>query len=213
MTRTVKLALVLVAALTLSACGTGPGGNQAETPAASQEKTPSQAASTAATKDVTTKADATKERIDASTGQANSGSGGEQAPNFVLTTLDGKQFNLKGERGKVVALFFTAGWCDSCIPEAQAWSELYPSYEGRGLDLLMVSIDPNDTPQTIEGFKRRSGIRPLPWAIDKTGEVSRSLNVGALGSTVIVDREGRIAYRDASETDSETLKRELGKVL
>lgn len=146
-------------------------------------------------------------------GTEESGSNGEEAPVFGLTTLEGDEFDLAEKRGEVVALFFTAGWCDSCIPEAQAWSGLYPAYEDRGLDLLMVSIDPSDTPQAIEGFQRKSGIRPLSWAIDETGEVSRSLNVGALGSTVIVDREGRIAYRDASETDAETLQRELEEVL
>lgn len=153
------------------------------------------------------------EETGASVEQASAGLNGEEAPDFSLTTLEGDEFNLAEKRGEVVALFFTAGWCDSCIPEAQAWSGLYPTYEDRGLDLLMVSIDPNDTPRTIEGFQRKSDIQPLPWAIDKTGEVSRSLNIGALGSTVIVDREGRIAYRDASETDTETLERELEEVL
>ncbi len=153
------------------------------------------------------------EESGASAEQASAGSTGEEAPDFGLTTLEGDEFNLAEKRGEVVALFFTAGWCDSCIPEAQAWSGLYPTYQDRGLDLLMVSIDPNDTPQTIEGFQRKSGTQPLSWAIDQTGEVSRSLNVRALGSTIIVDREGRIAYQDASETDSETLERELEEVL
>ncbi len=213
MTRTLKLALVLVATLTLAACGTGPGGKQAGAPAASEEKTIAQATSTAATKEPTTKADATEERTGSSPGQAGSGSGGEQAPNFAVTTLDGKQFDLKDERGKVVALFFMAGWCSSCIPEAQSWSELYPAYKDKGLALLIVSIDPNDTPQTIEGFRQAGGIRSLPWAIDKTGEVSRSLDIRALDSTVIIDREGRISYRDAAPTDTETLESELKEVL
>ena len=190
MIRSVMLVAMLMALLLIAACG-GPGAQQSNAPSPG---------------------DGTEE-AGASAEQASAASNSEEAPDFDLTTLEGDEFNLAEKRGEVVALFFTAGWCDSCIPEAQAWSELYPAYEDKGLDLLMVSIDPSDTPQTIEGFQRKSGIRPLPWAIDKTGEVSRSLNVGALGSTVIVDREGRIAYRDASETDAETLERELEEVL
>ncbi len=191
MIRAVLLVAMLMAVLSIVACS-GPGSQQPDAPSPSSDSA---------------------EETGASAEQASAASNGEEAPDFGLTTLEGDEFNLAEKRGEVVALFFTAGWCDSCIPEAQAWSGLYPTYEGRGLDLLMVSIDPNDTPQTIEGFQRKSGIQPLPWAIDKTGEVSRSLNVGALGSTVIVDREGRIAYRDASETDAETLQRELEEVL
>lgn len=191
MIRAVMLITTLMAVLSIAAC-VGPGTQQSNTPSPGGDGT---------------------EETGASVEQASAASNGEEAPDFGLTTLEGDEFNLAEERGEVIALFFTAGWCDSCIPEAQAWSGLYPAYEDRGLDLLMVSIDPNDTPQTIEGFQRKSGIRPLSWAIDKTGEVSRSLNVGALGSTVVVDREGRIAYRDASETDAETLERELEEIL
>jgi len=217
MTRTLKLALVPVAALaatlTLSACDAGTGGKQAGTPAASQENTTTQTTTTAATKEATTKANATKKQTSATAGQAGSGLGGEQAPNFAVTTLDGKQFNLKDERGKVVALYFMAGWCGSCIPETQSWSKLYPAYKDKGLDLLVISVDPNDTPQTIEKFRQAGKIRPLPWAIDKTGDVSRSLDIQALDSTVIIDREGRIAYHDSAPTPYGTLESKIKEVL
>ena len=206
-TRTLEITLVLAATLTLAACGTGPGGKQDGAPAASQEKTTAQAPSTAATKEPTT-----KERPDSSAGQAGSYSGGERVPNVSVTTLDGKRFDLKDERGKVVALYFMAGWCGSCIPEAQSWSKLYPEYKDEGLQVLIVSLDPNDTPQTIEEFRQAGGIQQLPWAIDETGEVSRSLGIRALDSTVIVDREGRIAYRDSAPTPYETLDNELKEV-
>jgi peroxiredoxin len=203
MTRTLKLALVLAVAVTLSACGAGPGGEQAKAPAASQEKTTAQAANTAST----------QERTGSNAGQASAGAGGEQAPNFAVTTLDGEEFRLSEKRGEVVALFFMAGWCGSCIPEAQSWAKLYPVYEDKGLNVLVVSIDPNDTLRTIEGFRQAGKIGPLPWAIDKTGDVARPLGIQALDSTVIIDRDGRIAYRDSAPTPYETLESELKEVL
>ncbi len=79
----------------------------------------------------------------------------------------------------------------------------------------MISTDPNDTPETIEDFRQRGGdIAPLPWAIDETGEISRLLEVNALSTTIIIDREGQIVYRDnVHDTDYETLKGELEEVL
>ncbi len=130
-----------------------------------------------------------------------------------IETLDGETFDLAEKRGEVVALFFMAGWCGTCIPEAQAWSELYSAHEGEGLEVLMVSADPNDTPKTIEGFRKAGGIGDLPWAIDATGAFTRSLDVRALDSTVIFDREGKISYRDAAPTDADTLENELKEVL
>lgn len=77
----------------------------------------------------------------------------------------------------------------------------------------MVSNDPQDTPQSIEGFRQRGDIAPLPWALDQGGEATRALGVNALETTVVVDREGEIVYSDATSTDLETLERELEMVL
>jgi peroxiredoxin len=185
------VAILSIAALTLAGCGIN-----AQQPETSQEST-----------------GAAKEPTATDTGQTNPAATGDEAANFTATTLAGEEFDLSEKRGEVVALYFMAGWCGSCIPEAQSWSRLYPAYKDKGLNLLVVSVDPNDTPQTIEAFRRAGSIGGLPWAIDRTGEFTRSLGVRALDSTIIVDREGRIAYRDAVPTGRQTLERELEEVL
>ena len=77
----------------------------------------------------------------------------------------------------------------------------------------MVSTDPEDTSQTIEDFRDRGDIASLPWAIDRSGEISRASDANALETTVIVDRKGEIVYRDTTSTDYETLERELEEAL
>jgi hypothetical protein len=77
----------------------------------------------------------------------------------------------------------------------------------------MVATDPEDTPQTIEGFRDRGNIAPLPWTIDWSGEISRASGANALETTVILDREGETVYRDATSTDYEDLQRELEEIL
>ena len=78
----------------------------------------------------------------------------------------------------------------------------------------MVSTDPQDTPETIEDFRQRGGdIAPLPWTVDEDGEISRTMSASALETTVILDRDGEVAYKDATSTDYETLRRELEEVL
>ncbi len=77
----------------------------------------------------------------------------------------------------------------------------------------MVSNDPNDTPETIEGFRERGDISPLPWALDQGGEATQALGVNALDTTIVIGREGEIVYRDSTSTDYETLERELEEIL
>ena len=145
-------------------------------------------------------------------GSERSGAG-VAAAGAKIETLYGEEFDLADKRGEVVALYFMAGWCGSCIPEAQAWSELYPAYEDRGLEVLMVSADPNDTPATIERFRKAGDIGELPWAVDKKGDFTRILDVRALDSTDIADREGKIVYRDARPTDRAVLEEKLEETL
>jgi peroxiredoxin len=193
MSKVMIIVLLSIAALTLAGCGAGAGTQQSES---------SQKSDSAATESTATGA-----------AQAGSDSIGEKAPTFTATTLDGGKFELAEKRGEVVALYFMAGWCGTCIPEAQSWSKLYPEYKDKGLSLLVVSVDPNDTPQTIERFREAGSIDPLPWTIDKTGGIPQSLDVRSLDATVIIDRGGRIVYRDAAPTPYETLESELKEVL
>jgi hypothetical protein len=78
---------------------------------------------------------------------------------------------------------------------------------------LMISTDSQDTRRDIEDFRQIGHVGPLPWAVDQKGEISRALGVNALESTVILDREGEIVYRDAEASDYESLESELGGVL
>jgi hypothetical protein len=99
------------------------------------------------------------------------------------------------------------------MEEARTWSEILPAYEDRGLEMLMVSIDPYETEQSIEAFNAQAGVEePLPTVING-GDIGRRFGVNALETTIILNRNGEEAYRDATISDVETLRSELEGVL
>ena len=53
----------------------------------------------------------------------------------------------------------------------------------------------------------------VTWATDTNGELVRQFRVFSLGTTVIIDREGRIAFRDDVATPYEILLAEVKEVL
>ncbi len=130
---------------------------------------------------------------------------GGAVPDFAIQTLDGSTFRLSEHRGRVVAIYTMAGWCLSCIPEAKAWARLYPEYHQRGLDVLLLSVDPSDTPGTLARFWDLAGreVAALPWAIDRDQTLNRLLNVRTLDQTIIIDEQGRVAYVDYGPTSSD----------
>ncbi len=95
------------------------------------------------------------------------------------------------------------------MEEARTWSEILPAYEDRGLNMLMISIDPYETEQSIEAFNSQAGVEePLPTVIDG-GDIARRFGANALETTIILDRNGEEVFRDATITDAETLRAEL----
>lgn len=99
------------------------------------------------------------------------------------------------------------------MEEARTWSEVLPAYEDRGLEMVMISIDPNETEQSIEAFNAQAGVaEPLPTVVDG-GDVARKYGVNALETTVILDGSGEEIYRDATITDAGTIREELEGVL
>ena len=77
----------------------------------------------------------------------------------------------------------------------------------------MVSIDPSETEQSIEQFNSAAGIEePLPTALDD-GTLAREFGVNALETTIIVNRQGEVVFRETGPKDEETLRREIEQIL
>lgn len=133
------------------------------------------------------------------------------APDFSVPTLDGNTFTLSEKRGNPTVIFFMAYWCGSCIPEGTALGQIIQEY-GNKVSIVAINIDPSATWDTINQFKQAAGNGAFAWAWDTDQKVTTAYQVTALDTTLILDREGRVVYRDELPTQYETLKSELEKL-
>lgn len=79
--------------------------------------------------------------------------------------------------------------------------------------MLMISIDPSETPQSIEAFNNAAGIEePLPTVLDSS-EIAQEFGVTALETTIILNRNGEEVFRGTGSKDVETLREELESAL
>jgi thiol-disulfide isomerase/thioredoxin len=119
---------------------------------------------------------------------------GDVAPQLIAQALDGAEVRLPA--GRPSAVFFFAGWCGTCVPEAAALGKLQREH-GSDVAIVAVDVDPGDTAQMIEDFLAEAGNPTYPVVHDVDGALRQAFNVASLDVTVITDEAGRIVYRDA----------------
>ena len=118
---------------------------------------------------------------------------GDVAPDFTLDMLDGTKFTLSEQRGKVVMLQFTAGWCGICRKEMPyIESDIWLKHKGNK-DFVLVGIDREETKEAILPFIEKVGTT-YPIAMDSNGDVFASYALRGAGITrnILIDRDGKI---------------------
>ena len=118
---------------------------------------------------------------------------GDVAPDFTLQMTDGSTFTLSEQRGKVVMLQFTAGWCGICrdeMPhiEREIW---LPNKENK--DFVLVGIDREEALEDILPFIEGVGTT-YPIAMDTNADVfaQYALRESGITRNVLIDRDGKI---------------------
>ena len=131
--------------------------------------------------------------------------GGEAAPQFELSDLQGGKHSLSDYRGKVVIINFWASWCRECITEMPSLNALYTQFSGQGLAVLGVTVDRR--PEDAGSAAKNAGIA-FPILLDIKGEVFiKKYAVIGLPTTIIVDRKGIV--REILIGTQDFLKKEI----
>ncbi len=113
---------------------------------------------------------------------------------FDLPTLDGGTFRLVDHRGQVVLVNFWATWCPPCRAEMPGLDAYYRQHRENGL--VMVAINVGEAPMQARAFAEEGNFA-FPIALDPDSQVADRFGVTGLPVTLVIDAEGRVAYRHA----------------
>ncbi|MEU6110721.1 TlpA disulfide reductase family protein [Streptomyces albidoflavus] len=114
-------------------------------------------------------------------------------------TLQGDHLDVAGLQGKVVVMNVWGSWCAPCRAEAPHFAKVAREVEGKGVEFVGINTRESNRRAAVK-FEEDHGIA-YPSIYDPSGKVvlygfpKGSLNPQTVPSTIVLDREGRIAAR------------------
>jgi len=113
-----------------------------------------------------------------------------EAPEFVLTSLEGRKVGIKDYRGKLILLNFWATWCVPCQWEMGEMETLYQAYKDKGFVVLAVSLDA-DGERSVKPFATERGLT-YPILLDTKLEAARAYRIQGPPTTFLIGPRGEM---------------------
>ncbi|MDH6576798.1 TlpA disulfide reductase family protein [Kitasatospora sp. MAP5-34] len=140
----------------------------------------------------------------------------EDAPAISGLTLDGGKAALADYKGKVVVLNIWGSWCGPCRAEAKGLQAVSEKYKGQDVQFLGINTR-DSTPANALAFEQNFGIT-YPSLYDPDGTQilkfpKGSLNPQSIPTTIVVDREGKLAARSMRGLSADDLESLLKPIL
>ena len=128
-----------------------------------------------------------------------------------MAELGGGVWRMGQHRGQVVLVNLWATWCGPCREETPMLVRLAGEMGPRGLAVVGVSMDVGERERKVREFARTYGVG-YPMAFP---EAMSQMSAGMEGipTTILVDREGRVAKTYVGEMREGVLRRDVGELL
>ncbi len=133
---------------------------------------------------------------------------GSIAPNFTLTTLDGKRVSLSDYRDKLVMLNFWYATCPGCLQEIPGMQRFYTAQQATGKNFVILGVNIADNTQTVSQFVLQYGLT-YPIVLDQNQQVLTLYNVNSTPTSYFIDRQGIIRSIVIGPVNDTTLQHDV----
>jgi peroxiredoxin len=137
---------------------------------------------------------------------------GFSAPNFSMTTLDGKTVQLSDLRGQNILVNYWVTWCDPCLEELGFLDKLGQEYQARGFTILSVNgLAQNPLPDVESVVSQKS--LTFPILLDENDSFYNTYLVKFLPTSFFIDENGVIRHIQLGSATEDTFRAKIEQLL
>lgn len=140
----------------------------------------------------------------------------QDGPKLEGETLTGKHLDVDDYKGKVVVLNVWGSWCSPCRAEAPNFAKVSKDTQGKDVQFIGINTrDPQKGPALT--FEKEWKIS-YPSLHDPMGKLmlrfpKGTMNPKFIPSTIVLDREGKIAARSQQALSEEKLRKMIDPLI
>ncbi|MFE9393316.1 TlpA family protein disulfide reductase [Streptomyces sp. NPDC006784] len=137
-------------------------------------------------------------------------------PDLAGPSVDGKRLKLSDFKGKVIVLNVWGSWCSPCRAEAPNLAKVARDTEDQGVQFVGINTRDLDK-ANAKAFERNYDI-DYPSFYDPSGKLilkfpKNTLSPQAIPSTLILDKDGKVAVRALKELSEKELRSALDPLI
>lgn len=111
-------------------------------------------------------------------------------PDQTLRDANGQETTLAAYRGQVVLVNLWATWCAPCVEEMPTLGALQRQFEGRGFQVVPVSIDEVAKIGEAKDMLARLSENSLPFLVDPSRGIAFEARAAGVPMSILYDRAG-----------------------
>jgi peroxiredoxin len=134
---------------------------------------------------------------------------GETAPDFELSTLDGKKVRLSDFKGRIIVLKLATTWCPTCKQQSEEIAHAGSFLKER--DIPVIDVFLQDSAEMVRRYMKEHDYVTTHVALQDDGRARRSYNVYLIPRVLIIDREFKVR-QDVNMITSYDLRRNISRI-